>query len=136
MDDGKSNPQRVIMCWPSLREAGIMRAAVFATTTVLGLALCGSARAESNPTWFWGIGRQSCAYWLSSGDVVKEAGEHWIQGFWSGANVFNPDDHLVGRGTDAAGIWGEVRKACAEHPSWAIFQAATKAYNLIKDQHR
>src|SRR5215472_16898968 len=55
-----------------------------------------------------GIGRMSCAHWLSQS--VNEC-EGWILGFWSGLNYANA--RTVGQHTDGEGIITEVREACA-----------------------
>jgi hypothetical protein len=114
-----------------------MRAAIFITTTVLCLAFCGwEARAQNDAVWFWGIGQHSCANWLSNGPAAENAGENWIWGFWSGLNVFSNTNRVVGHGVDAAGIMGEIKKVCIDHPSANVFQAVRQVYDMIAAEHR
>jgi hypothetical protein len=64
----REDAKRMIVCGRVTLErgAGAMRA-VFIITMVVGLALCGGANAQENVmAWHWGIGTQSCAFWLSS----------------------------------------------------------------------
>ena len=71
-----------------------------------------------------GIGRMSCAHWLSQS--VNE-GEGWILGFWSGLNYANT--RTVGQHTDGEGIITEVRKACATRPSITLVGATFTVYS-------
>jgi hypothetical protein len=71
-----------------------------------------------------GIGRMSCAHWLSQS--VNE-GEGWILGFWSGLNYANT--RTVGQRTDGEGIITEVRKACATRPSMTLVGATFTVYS-------
>ena len=56
----------------------------------------------------------------------------WILGFWSGLNASN--DALVGDGTSANGILGEVKLYCAAHPSVGLAQATLDTYAAMKKQ--
>ena len=71
-----------------------------------------------------GIGRMSCAHWLS--ESFNE-GEGWILGFWSGLNLANA--RTVGQHTDGGGIIAEVRKVCATRLSMALVNATFTAYS-------
>jgi hypothetical protein len=73
---------------------------------------------------------------LSNGLAVESAGENWIWGFWSGLNDFSITNRMVGHTTDAAGLMGEVKKVCGEHPSKDLFQAVREVYDVIAAQHR
>ena len=70
-----------------------------------------------------GIGRMSCAHWLSQS--VNE-GEGWILGYWSGLNFANA--RTVGQHTDGEGIITEVRKACATRLEEAFEERAAIFY--------
>jgi hypothetical protein len=71
-----------------------------------------------------GIGRMSCAHWLS--ESFNE-GEGWILGFWSGLNLANA--RTVGQQSDGGVIIAEVRKVCATRPSMALVNATFTAYS-------
>ena len=59
---------------------------------------------------------------------------YWILGFWSGLNAAN--DALVGDGTTANGVIGEVKLYCASHPSVSLPQATLDTYGAMKKQRR
>src|SRR5215472_10460573 len=50
----------------------------------------------------------------------------WILGFWSGLNAAK--NGRVGSNTTAAGVVGEVRLYCSNHPSASLAQAALTTY--------
>ena len=87
----------------------------------------GSVEAIATPVsiFVFGIGRQSCAHWLSGPNEENE-GQTWILGFWSGLN----DSKLqtVGGNSDSAAIWGEVRKICMNEPSTVMLDATMRVY--------
>lgn len=85
------------------------------------LATLGISDVAANPIELRisGIGRASCATWLSSKDTEFE-GSAWILGFWSGSNYslsFSNQNGDVGATTDAQGIIGEMKKRCQANPS-------------------
>ena len=82
------------------------------------------ALAQQQQVLITGIGRMSCAYWLS--EPVNE-GEGWILGFWSGLNYANA--RTVGQHIDGEGIITEVRKVCATRPSMTLAGATLTAYS-------
>jgi hypothetical protein len=82
------------------------------------------ALAQQQQVLITGIGRMSCAYWLS--EPVNE-GEGWILGFWSGLNYANA--RTVGQHTDGEGIITEVRKVCASRPSMTLAGATFTVYS-------
>jgi hypothetical protein len=55
---------------------------------------------------------------------------YWILGFWSGLNAAN--DALVGDGTTANGVIGEVKLYCAGHPATSLPQATLDTYAAMK----
>ena len=75
-----------------------------------------------------GIGAKSCAYWQSSA-ARKSEGIIWIYGFWSGWNLANNRNHMVGAHTDTYGKVAEVQKTCAAQPSMTLMNAAAATYN-------
>jgi hypothetical protein len=113
-----------------------MRGAVIIATG-LGLALCARAEAQEigGMAWAFGMGTQSCAYWLSN-YRSENAGEHWISGYWSGLNVGNTNDHDVGHTVDAEGIIGEVKKFCKDHPSELLTVATGTVYFMLGSRKR
>lgn len=88
------------------------------------------AQSDVRPFFLVGIGRSSCATWLSSRDTLDQ-GKVWILGFWSGMNMWYPDRGDIGGSTDAEGIFGEVRKRCTDQPSMPLFQAVTLAFTAM-----
>lgn len=58
----------------------------------------------------------------------------WILGFWSGLNAAN--NALVGDGTTANGVIGEVKLYCAGHPSAVLAQATLDTYTAMKKSKR
>ena len=114
-----------------------MRRAI--TITALSLTLCGVAGAEdgalNDRATVTVIDNRSCARWLESA-ATKNAGDHWIAGFWTGLNVFSQRNRLVGDKVDPEGIIGEVEKVCREHPSMALVFAAKQVYDMMAEQHR
>lgn len=54
----------------------------------------------------------------------------WILGFWSGMNAAN--HALVGDGTTASGVIGEVKLYCASHPSVDLPQATFDTYAVMR----
>ena len=86
-----------------------------------------NAQADDMLLQFKGYGGDnSCAWWMLSPNH-KVAGNMFLLGFFSGANMWNPFDHQVG--TDAAGIYAEVAQACAGQPSRSLAEAAMEVYN-------
>jgi hypothetical protein len=87
-------------------------------------------------TYLVGIGRLSCAHWLSTPET-KRAGIDWILGYWSGANAWrHPGSNTVGSSTDGEGILAEVNKECAAHPSEALIWAANAVYQMLDRAER
>ena len=102
-----------------------MKVALSTTTALLVLWLMVEpALTQQQQVLITGIGRMSCAYWLS--EPVNE-GEGWILGFWSGLNYANA--RTIGQHTDGEGIITEVRKVCATRPSMTL-AGATSPYIL------
>src|SRR5262245_39375779 len=82
------------------------------------------ALAQPQQALIVGIGRMSCAHWLSQS---FNEGEGWILGFWSGLNLANA--RTVGQHTDGEGMIAEVRKTCATLPSMTLVKATFTAYS-------
>jgi hypothetical protein len=57
---------------------------------------------------------------------------YWILGFWSVLNAAN--NGLVGDGTTANGIIGEVKLYCTAHPSTTLPQATLDTYAAMKKE--
>jgi hypothetical protein len=92
-----------------------------AAAGVLASILVQSAVAAPTNTFIFGIGRKSCANWLSNTEGESE-GQTWILGYWSGANIFDASSHFAGANSDAYAIWREVKKICLSEPS-TVFDA-------------
>jgi hypothetical protein len=104
-----------------------MKLALSTTTALLVLWLMVEpASAQQQQVLITGIGRMSCAYWLS--EPVNE-GEGWMLGFWSGLNYANA--RTVGQHTDGEGIITEVRKVCATRPSMTLAGATFAVYSQM-----
>jgi hypothetical protein len=58
-------------------------------------------------------------------------GKAWIFGYWSGLNTLNDKGHLTGNHTDSAGIVGEVKKLCDDHPSMGFSDAILAVYTAM-----
>ncbi len=87
-------------------------------------------------TWVYGIGTETCAQWTADRDGVVAS---FVSGYFAGANATNADagrNGLVGMKTDGAGIVGEVRLACRDHPAETIAVAVALTYNKIASQER
>jgi hypothetical protein len=83
----------------------------------------------------FGIGRMSCAYWISTPAREAEGG-NWLMGYWTGANSMNRSNHLVGAHTDGEAIIAEVRKRCVEEPSTMMVDEAAVIYERFTKQHK
>jgi hypothetical protein len=73
-------------------------------------------------------GDANCSFMLIPSQ--RPAGEMYLMGFWSGANMWNKYNHNVGSGAHAAGIFAEVTRSCFGHPSKSLYEAATEVYSL------
>lgn len=74
-----------------------------------------------------GIGRQSCANWLSTPETEYE-GEAWIPGYWTAVNIVNTKTHVVGSNSDVPAIFGEIKKICSAEPSTTLADAIARVY--------
>ena len=107
-----------------------MRRVTFLTTALLVLWLMvDPALAQHQQALITGIGRMSCAHWLSQS---FNEGEAWILGFWSGLN--HAKARTVGQHTNGEGIIAEVRKVCAARPSMTLAGAAFTAYSEMENR--
>jgi hypothetical protein len=75
-----------------------------------------------------------CADLNDVGAKPNEVVGSWILGFWSGLNAAN--NALVGDGTTANGVIGEVKLYCTSHPSVGLAQATIDTYTTIKKSKR
>lgn len=75
-----------------------------------------------------------CADLNEVGASTTDTVGYWILGFWSGLNAAN--DALVGDGTTANGVIGEVKLYCASHPSVSLPQATLDTYGEMKKRRR
>lgn len=88
---------------------------------------------QSGPNFgLFGIGHFSCAKWLSRADY-EMAGENWIAGYWSGLNLFNEKNKLIGMHSDWEGIIGEIKKLCLSQPSSLLATAAGNVYHQFQE---
>lgn len=74
-----------------------------------------------------GVGRLSCAYWLSSPEHEAE-GRSWALGFWTASNLVNEANHTVGSSTDTEMILGEMKQVCSQEPSRGLVDAVVLVY--------
>ena len=70
-----------------------------------------------------GIGSMSCAYWRSTQEHRLE-GTIWIYGFWTGLNYVAAASDQTQAKIDPAAVVNEVEKACAQHTSQTLANAA------------
>jgi hypothetical protein len=82
----------------------------------------------------WGIGNDSCAAAESLSRGIEA--DAWVLGYFSSANIVNAQDHNVGSGTDALGIWGEVKLECGANPSELFVAATGKVYEKLEQEGR
>ena len=75
-----------------------------------------------------------CADLNEVGATPSSAIGYWILGFWSGLNAAN--DALVGDGTTANGVIGEVKLYCSSHPAVSLPQATLDTYNAMNKARR
>jgi hypothetical protein len=100
---------------------------------VASLACCpGLALAQGVPTYIIGIGLESCSYWQSS-PATSDEGRAWIYGNWTGLNIHNTLNRMVGSRTDGDGIVAEVKKVCEGQPSMSLGEAVLKVYNAMAE---
>jgi hypothetical protein len=101
---------------------------------MLALASAGGA-IGAEATYQVGIGVSSCGTAFKNLEFEAVA-EGWILGFWTGVNLLNEQDHLVGTGFDGNSIAGEVKKLCADEPSQSLSHATVKAYQKMASKRR
>jgi len=75
----------------------------------------------------YGAGLESCATWLSN-PGEEASGSNWVLGYWSGRNIDNAQNHLVGSHTDGQGVLGEVKVICTAEPSTELADAVARTY--------
>jgi hypothetical protein len=80
---------------------------------------------EAQQTWILAPGSISCATYMSRHQRDVEI---YILGYWSGLNVKNDRNHMVGSTTDAPGIIAEVRLTCTQEPSITVWEAINRVY--------
>ena len=93
------------------------------------------ARAAGPPgeSYYYGIGRLSCATWTPA---TEGSEQNWLFGFWSALNETNPINKAVGSRTDGSGIVEEVRKVCRDDPSLDVGHATVRAYEKLMSLRR
>jgi hypothetical protein len=98
------------------------------------LACCPDlALAQGMPTNIIGIGLESCSYWQSS-PATSDEGRAWIYGNWTGLNIHNTQNRMVGSRTDGDGIVAEVKKVCDGQRSMSLGEAVLKVYNAMAER--
>jgi hypothetical protein len=105
----------------------ILAASVLWLMVDAALAQAPSGQEPKGQALITGIGRMSCAHWLSQS---FNEGEAWILGFWSALN--HAKARMVGQHTNGEGIIAEVRKVCAGRPSMTLVGAAFTAYSEME----
>jgi|ERR1700682_2849584 hypothetical protein len=94
-----------------------------------------SSFSQTDEIYRFGIGIKSCEHWLSNPET-ESAGSNWILGYWSGMNVFHPDNHMVGSKTDGDAIIQEVRKICNQSPSTNLVVVINAVYLNFEQQNK
>ena len=106
-------------------------------TWLLATALLWTVPAPAEQTLFGPMRNGSqfvCADLNEVGASTTDTIGYWILGFWSGLNAAN--NGLVGDGTTANGVIGEVKLYCASHPSVSLPQATLDSYVAMKKARR
>ena len=80
----------------------------------------------ADDVWSFGMGKDSCATWLTSTQSVNQ-GTIWILGAWTGMNLANRNG-LVGKGTDGPGIVAAVRRRCQNDLSALLVVTVNDVY--------
>jgi hypothetical protein len=112
-----------------LGEMTPVRRSTILTTALLVLWFMVEPALAQQQALITGIGRMSCAHWLSQS---FNEGEAWILGFWSGLN--HAKARTVGQHTNGEGIIAEVRKVCAARPSMTLVGAAFTGYSEMESR--
>ena len=102
-------------------------------TWLLVAALASAAPSAAEQTLFGPMRNGSqfvCADVNELGASTSTTVGYWILGFWSGLNAAN--NGLVGDGTTANGVIGEVKLYCTAHPSVTLPQATLDTYTAMK----
>src|SRR5262245_36344307 len=105
----------------------ILAASVLWLMVEAALAQAPSGQEPRGQALITGIGRMSCAHWLSQS---FNEGEAWILGFWSGLN--HAKARTVGQHTNGEAIIAGVRKVCAARPSMPLVGATFTAYSEME----
>jgi hypothetical protein len=93
---------------------------------ILCLWASGALAADDGFTAF-GVGLDSCATWLSNRTYEYIGGE-WILGFWSGLNAAHPNESVVGKDSDSAGLIAEVKRVCETRPTDKLMLVVLDVY--------
>jgi hypothetical protein len=107
----------------------VRRSTILTTALLVLWFMVEPALAQQQQALITGIGRMSCAHWLSQS---FNEGEAWILGFWSGLN--HAKARTVGQHTNGEGIIAEVRKVCAARPSMTLVGAAFTGYSEMESR--
>ena len=109
----------------------LMRLKTIGLATLLLLFQARQAAPEPIQVYLFGMSKVSCATWLYDPNMAQR-GEDWLLGVWSGMNVTNEKNHLVGKHTDTLGVIGEVKAFCAAHPSEELSSATLQTYTKLE----
>lgn len=104
---------------------------------LLAAALLSPVPAQAEQTLFGPMrnGAQFvCADLNEVGASTTDTIGYWVLGFWSGLNAAN--NGLVGDGTTANGVIGEVKLYCTSHPSISLPQATLDTYSAMKKSQK
>ena len=97
-------------------------------TAICFVAHSTTALSDAGFFYAYGIGKLSCANWLSQPENTLE-GQAWLFGYWSGLNRMNPQNSSVGSRSDPPGIVGEIEKICRAEPSTGLYEAVQRVYD-------
>ena len=84
-------------------------------------------RAPEQPLWMYGIGQESCLFWMANPRDDNDV-RLWLIGYWTGMNRINEQNHKPISSTNGSGVFGYARKACLEQPSKLISDVAAELY--------
>jgi hypothetical protein len=104
-----------------------LRTVLGAICFITGLCAANADDAKTPIVTVTGIGRLSCAHWLSNPEIEAQ-GNDWILGYWTASNEDGPINHMVGHNSDVDAILGEIKKICAQEPSTRLLEAVGRVY--------
>jgi hypothetical protein len=69
----------------------------------------------STAMWLLGVGNKTCKEWLDpKSPALGWQGDEWAQGYWTGLNTLNANNHDVGKSLSPQQIIAAIRAKCAD----------------------